>query len=815
MRQRLRCSSVVALVFGGLVTARVAAQTPPSNQALPKIGSTLSADILSHLPAGANLFSILETTQPDVVTDRFNSSGLNAGEPARVTGLLGSWSQTRYRIGDVNITSPNGGLPLLFPEIAFWQQVHVTSGYMPAALSAPGLVVSLEPRRPSSEWRGTIEGSGAGSGFSATAVSGNAPPIGRLQSWANGSVVLSGPVIAKRLGVMIGGTWTRNSTVERVYPAHLRQEVRSGFVHAVLTPVPGTQVRTLGWVQRAEVPSATGFSSLRATMPTRDLSVHVQSTLERSAADRLAWRIFGGYTRRGRARVNGDADAMSSEDGSSSVNFVVDRLVDGPIPALVSDRDSVERRWALGARVSPPLRNKRHTVQLGADAEWIGARGSAPLAGSIGEMVDGVPARVWVYPSPGFESKRHATTLSMFAEDRIALSPRLMLEASLRVESVDGSANGGSTGISWRTLLASAHVRRELGTPYHLALVTGYGRSANQLQLGVLAVGDPAAPVASVFRWDPSPAGGRTLVARVGPGTGGDPAFSRIDPQLKRPYTDSFVIGLEARPRPALRLGVTGIARREDDLVNVVNIGVPVASYVTFTVPDANVDLVKPSDDQDLIVYNRLAESFGRDQYLLTNPGQEPATMGAVVVTAQVSTVRLSLLVGATASAAVGAGGNRGFRAIENDQNVLGELFTNPNASTYARGRLFSDRAYTIKWTTVYRFPRDIHLGAIARYQDGQPFARLVVVPGLNQGAEAIQAFANGRSRFAFTGTLDIRLQKGFAVGATRLDAILDAYNLLNMRKEVEEYVVTGDRFRTPTAVQPPRAFHVGLRVRF
>ncbi len=171
--------------------------------------------------------------------------------------------------------------------------------------------------------------------------------------------------------------------------------------------------------------------------------------------------------------------------------------------------------------------------------------------------------------------------------------------------------------------------------------------------------------------------------------------------------------------------------------------------------------------------------------------------------------------IGATASAAIGSGGNRGFRATENDQDASGELFTNPNASTFARGRLFSDRAYVIKWTTVYRFPQDIRLGAIARYQDGQPFSRIVVVPGLNQGAEAIQAFANGRSRFAFTGTLDVRLQKGFAIGATRLAAIFDAYNLLNMTKEVEEYVVTGDRFRETTAVQPPRAFHLGVRMTF
>jgi hypothetical protein len=42
---------------------------------------------------------------------------------------------------------------------------------------------------------------------------------------------------------------------------------------------------------------------------------------------------------------------------------------------------------------------------------------------------------------------------------------------------------------------------------------------------------------------------------------------------------------------------------------------------------------------------------------------------------------------------------------------------------------------------------------------------------------------------------------------------MLDLYNALNMRKEVEEYVVSGPRFREITAVQPPRAVMLGVRL--
>jgi hypothetical protein len=792
-------SAIAAVVFVPLAITPAVAQPRPTPQS-PVIGSTMLDSVLRDLPTGGNVFSILETTQPEVIADRFNSGGLNAGETARIGGFLASSSQTQYRIGDISIASPNGGAPLLFPELAFWQHVDITTGLMPVNVAASGLDVSVEPRRPAARWTTVVEGFVSGGALTSKPVATGVPPIARLQDWAHVSAVVSGPLIDRRVGLVIGGSWMRSAKFERAAVIPRRGEVASVFAHAILAPARDTEVRTIGWVQQAEASGPPGGEFLRTARP-RNRSVHVQSTIEKSRPDVLRWRIFGGYTQRRRTGASLLGDGL-----------IADRLADGPIPALMADGNATERRWSIGARATPASSSRRYLLQFGADVEGTRVIAPLPFAGVIRELIDGIPARVWVYTTPGRESIRHAATLAAFVTQRITFSPRLTLDASLRFESVAGRAAGATTGIDWRTWLPNAKLRWQLGTPFDLTLFTGYRRSANQLNLELLAVGDPAAAVADVFRWDDVSG---PLVARVGPGTGGDPAFSEIDPALQRPRTDEFVIGMESRPFTAFRLGVMGIARRQTALLNLVNTGVGIDSYTRFTIPDANADLVGLADDQQLPVYNRLPESFGRDRYRLTNPGHEAATMGAVVVTARVTTDRMFLYIGATASAAVGSGGNRGFRAFENDQDATGELFTNPNALTYARGRLFSDRAYTIKWTTVYRFPKAIRLGAIARYQDGQPFARLVIVPGLNQGVEAVQAFANGRSRFAFTGTLDLRLQKGLAAGRAQVDAILDVYNVLGMQKEVEEYVVTGDRFRMPTAVQPPRAFHLGVRLAF
>jgi hypothetical protein len=336
----------------------------------------------------------------------------------------------------------------------------------------------------------------------------------------------------------------------------------------------------------------------------------------------------------------------------------------------------------------------------------------------------------------------------------------------------------------------------------------------------VLSVGDPAAPVADVCRWSGAPPNGScgagdAVVARVGPGSGGSPTFSRIDPDVAQPTSDEIVAGIEMRPAADIRLRLTGTARRESNLLSLRNVGAPASSYASFVVPDPGGDVLDPSDDRNVIVYDRLPATFGLDRYLLTNTTDDPATFEGLELAAEVVKRRIVLVFGATAGIAQVSAASRGIGPAENDQGILGELEANPNAGTFARGRPFTDRAYTIKVAGVYRFPYEVTLGAVARYQDGQPFARMLVFPALNQGAEAVRAFANGDSRFRFTGTLDVRLQKRFGTDARNVSLLLDAYNVLGLDYDVEELLTQPPDVRIPTAVQPPPAIHLGLRVGF
>ena len=71
-----------------VVLALIAGARPAAAQ------SIYTVDLLRDLPAGGNLFALIEAAQPEITTDRFNSGGLNAGSAEKAGAFLASWSQT-------------------------------------------------------------------------------------------------------------------------------------------------------------------------------------------------------------------------------------------------------------------------------------------------------------------------------------------------------------------------------------------------------------------------------------------------------------------------------------------------------------------------------------------------------------------------------------------------------------------------------------------------------------------------------------------------------------------------------------------------
>ena len=784
----------LAFVCCAAATPAVAQQRPPDTSSLT---STLDRGALRDLPSTGTLFSLLETTQPEVVSDRF-FGGVNPAEPARLGVFLTSWTQTTFLVDEVDITSADRGGPLFVPPVSVWQGVRVSSGAFQADVSGPGLLVSLDPQRPSSRWQASAEGSGSGNPL--VANSGRlAPPIARPAGWAHATAVVGGPIVAGRVGLLVSASMTRASQFDRGSASKSEQAVDSIFSHLIFTAGSASEVRTIGWRQVTRYPGSHGVPSAGRGSDRRETSTHVQSTWRRDSPAGARWRIFGAATDR----------AWDVSSGVPALQ-VIERLVDGPASSLVGPLSGRERHWSAGWRttgIAAHTLGLQHAIQAGVDASRVSSRADAAPAVTVGELVGGIPARMWSY-SASAATERTREGLAAFVADTVRLSEDVTLQGGLRVDRVAGTARGARQGITWSAVLPRLSARWQLG---RAALYAAATRTAEALLTDVLAYGDPAAAVADVRRWDGSREG--PLVARAGPGAGTDGSLTAIDPALDRPITREFLAGIEAALPRVARVRVTAIKRRRTHQVALVNVGVPASGYEVYRVADPGPNFLDPVDDQLLPLYNRIPGTFGQDRYLLSNSDQ-PATFQGVTLIADRTSSRLFLAVGLAAGWTDAAAGHRGFGAAENDAGIVGELATDPNAATHARGNVFADRQYTGRIAAVYRFTHDVTVGAVARYQDGQAFSRMVVARDLNQGTDAIRAFRSGKSRFTFTGTLDLRVQKGLTLpGGGRVVLVVDGYNVLNLDKEVEEWVVTGPAFRTPTAAQPPRAIHLGLRL--
>jgi hypothetical protein len=289
--------------------------------------------------------------------------------------------------------------------------------------------------------------------------------------------------------------------------------------------------------------------------------------------------------------------------------------------------------------------------------------------------------------------------------------------------------------------------------------------------------------------------------------------WTSIDAGLPRPHTHELTIGVEKRfGRGFLRF--SGYQRWETGLLQTVNVGISPESYATFPFVDVGLDgMAGTEDDNELGIHDQRQE-LGSDLFLLTHPDGLDSYAQGFDLLLSFRHGRVSWSLSGRSYRDVGEG-NVGNEPFENDTGIPGDLFDDPNTLINAEGRLFFDRAFTGKIALTARGPKGLDLGAAVRYWDGQPFARHLFFENLGQGFVIVQALPRGRARLAFNMTVDVRVEREFAVGRGTLGLALDAFNLFNQTRETGEVVRTGETYRDPTFVQPARTLALQARIRF
>jgi hypothetical protein len=779
----------------------------------PTYQTNLGSEWLANLPSGRTVWSLLDTAHPFVISDRMDNGGLWSARPAKLGGSGPSWNQTQFRLDGLDVTDPrDGGAPAIYPDLQLFDTVQVETARLGIDTAGPGLAVSLIPKRPGAVWSGTGEAFVTPGSWQPDPVASIPAPLGRYDHWTDASLSASGP-ISGRTGLFASIRGTNSSRFEeRDYPFELSNNIASLYGHLVGTAGTDRELRITTALSRATRP----FEG-RARYANRDIDERGRMVLGQAAVEQVRGgqlvAVSGGFH-----RVSNQPEVI---DFSQAGN--IERLLDGPPLAFGDSANTISQRWTLAASMAPATGawlRESHQLRVGGSVSGARATNKAIFQPVFGELVNGVPARAWDIHYKGLQSTWTSTAANAFVGDRWEVSPRLTVNAGLRLDHDSGSADGAANGISWTTVLPRFTARWAPRENSPLTVTAGYSWYRDRLPLNYLSVGDPNGPTGTVSRWDDRNAdlffapSELTPIAYVGSCCTSTVA-NVIDPGLKAPYAAEFFIGAEHR-MGAWRMRMTGVDRRERNMVALANTGVPLNEYVTMDVPDSGIDVDGTSTATTLRLYGRTPAMFGRDRYTLTNPDGLTSVYQGVDITVDRELFRRWFFrFGGSAYRIESTGASRGFQSIENDQGLLGEAFLSPNALTSAEGRSFFDRAFVIKLSGAYRAPGDVRIGIVARYQDGLPFSRMVLTDAFIQGRDLVMAIPRGAQRFTYMFTLDAKVEKDLTFGRRQVGLILEAYNLTDATIESEEYVVTGPDFRRVSAVQPPRAVRVGLRVGF
>jgi len=770
--------------------------------------------LLDTLPADDPLGAIVETSVAPLIVDRMSTGGLYVGEAPLIGGQASSWRHTSIALDDLDVTDPaRVGTPLLRPSPQSIASLAVSTSLLPASVGGPGPLLSLVPRPSSATWTGSFEAAAIAPALQSDSVRA-APPIARFDSHHDVTAHIAGP-LAREAGLFVSTRFVATDRIERADVDPLETGVSSAF--GSVSIAQNGHVRVVGSVDRVGMPYSGRARFHNRDVRETDTFTTGQVSWDRSAKSGSLWSFSSGIAQGNVSPTFASVDVVNRVAAAGTV----ERLLDGPVPTLFDVMPGTRRRITGRAELTPSLGRwgSAHLLQSGLTVSRNTTATRGQNSPPVAELVDGLPSRIWEYEYRAPESRWASTELAAYVSDRVMLGARATLDAGVRLDMSRGSADGAGTGISWASAEPRLAARWVVARP--IAIFGGYARYAHRLALDYLAYGDPAAATGRVYRWTDLNGDGvlqtgekGALIAAVGPCCNATEP-NRIDPDLRRPTTVEGVVGIETR-FGGWSLRIAGVSRRERDLIGSVNVGAGDDAYVLRYDVDLGEPFRDPPETRPLPVYDRRPSSFGLDRYLLTNPPETFGTYDGFEVTfdGRIASRFRTRFDGSSYQGWVMAG-NRGFRPLESDPGVIGELFGNPNARTYAYGHGFVDRGYVIKWWAHYAAPKNYAVSAVARYQDGQPFSRLVIIPDLNQGPEAINGYRLGRTRFTFTFSLDTHVEKTFAIGRGKVSAILDVFNLLDTDNEVEEDVTTGSTFRVPTAVQPPRAARIGVRVAF
>ena len=345
------------------------------------------------------------------------------------------------------------------------------------------------------------------------------------------------------------------------------------------------------------------------------------------------------------------------------------------------------------------------------------------------------------------------------------------------------------------------------------AIKVAYGRytynagtmtNANSMMAGFV---NPMAKTTKRYRWDgtlpfvPDPS---QLIS-----TTGGPNRS-LDPNLKLPYTDEYVAGIDQQFMQDMTLRFNYVRKLERNRMKIQNTAIPFDAYnipVLFT--DRGRDFASAADDRVITVYSLDPRYLGRRADVLTN---DPLNTSDFATYNFEAVKRLSNKSQLLTGFDISHYDTWGFAsAISQDiaTDTTG-VPQDPNRLTYNNRQDYWHWQY--KALGSYELPYAVGFSASLRVTKGEPYRRTVNVTGLTQGATTLTMEPYGTFFYDRVTLLDLRFSKSITVGRNKVEGLLDLFNITNSSAVLTRNEQTGASFGNVLTTVNPRIARLGVR---
>jgi len=448
---------------------------------------------------------------------------------------------------------------------------------------------------------------------------------------------------------------------------------------------------------------------------------------------------------------------------------------------------------------------------------------------------NGVPIEVIAYNTPvNVRSIYHET--AAYAQDSVTIKHKLTLNLGVRYDHFNtfypeqtSPAATFPDLFTQRTFPQSPNIatwntfRPRIGGAYDL---TGHGKSVLRAffgQFDILEGAELAEQInpnglgTQVYTWNDTNGDGIPqesewkLPANLLAASGG--VVTKVDPNLKRPYSNQVNVGYEQQIFGDVKVGVNYYFRNIKNEYAQRNLDIPTSDYFARTTDNMGNPLVNSITGQPMTLYDLPAADVGLSNYLITNiPELNTNHYNGVEITVQ---KRMSkgwqLLAGYTIQSQKGV-----YR------RGLTDDFNNPNNEiNRADANLNYDATQMFKVLSNYALPKAFSIGVNYQHYTGYPLdpnygPPTAIFSGLNLGQVAVIGEQIGKIRLPNVDIFNLRFSRPTHLGDRfTLEPIADLFNITNANTVITEVPTGGAAFRQPVNQLNPFIARFGLRFSF